>query len=83
VDWRVGIDDVRRRVGDSVALQGNLDPGALFASPEEIRARVANILERAGSRGHIFNLGHGVMPETNPEHVRAMVTAVKELSARA
>ncbi len=81
VDWRVGIDEVRRRVGDGVALQGNLDPGALFATPAEIRARVADILERAGRVGHIFNLGHGVMPETNPEHVRAMVTAVKELSA--
>lgn len=82
VDWRVGIDAVRRRVGDSVALQGNLDPGALFATPAEIRVRVADILERAGSVGHIFNLGHGVLPETDPEHVRAMVTAVKELSAR-
>src|SRR5688572_19180556 len=81
VDWRVGIDEVRRRVGDGVALQGNLDPGALFASPAEIRARVADILERAGRVGHVFNLGHGVLPETDPEHVRAMVTAVKELSA--
>jgi len=80
VDWRVGIDEVRRRVGDSVALQGNLDPGALFAPPEEIRARVADILARAGTSGHIFNLGHGVLPETDPEHVRAMVTAVRELS---
>ena len=82
VDWRVGIDEVRRRVGDGVALQGNLDPGALFATPGEIRARVADILERAGAVGHIFNLGHGVLPETDPEHVRAMVTAVHELSAR-
>jgi uroporphyrinogen decarboxylase len=82
VDWRVGIDEVRRRVGDGVALQGNLDPGALFATPAEIRTRVADILARAGSTGHIFNLGHGVMPETDPEHVRAMVTAVHELSAR-
>ena len=81
VDWRVGIDEVRRRVGDGVALQGNLDPGALFASPSEIRARVADILERAGKIGHIFNLGHGVLPPTDPEHVRAMVTAVRELSA--
>jgi uroporphyrinogen decarboxylase len=81
VDWRVGIDTVRRRVGDGVALQGNLDPGALFASPAEIRARVADILARAGTRGHIFNLGHGVLPQTNPEHVRAMVEAVRELSA--
>ena len=81
VDWRVGIDEVRRRVGDGVALQGNLDPGALFAPPAEIRARVADILERAGSIGHVFNLGHGVLPETDPEHVRAMVVAVRELSA--
>ncbi|MDB4958592.1 MAG: uroporphyrinogen decarboxylase [Myxococcales bacterium] len=81
VDWRVGIDEVRRRVGDSVALQGNLDPGALFAPPAEIRTRVADILARAGTVGHIFNLGHGVLPETNPEHVRAMVEAVRELSA--
>jgi uroporphyrinogen decarboxylase len=81
VDWRVGIDEVRRRVGDGVALQGNLDPGALFASPQEIRARVADILARAGGVGHIFNLGHGVLPDTDPEHVRAMVTAVRELSA--
>jgi uroporphyrinogen decarboxylase len=83
VDWRVGIDEVRRRVGDGVVLQGNLDPGALFAGPAEIRARVADILARAGATGHIFNLGHGVLPETDPEHVRAMVTAVKELSVRA
>jgi uroporphyrinogen decarboxylase len=83
VDWRVGIDEVRRRVGDGVALQGNLDPGALFAPPSEIRARVADILARAGAVGHIFNLGHGVMPETDPEHVRAMVTAVRELSQTA
>ncbi len=82
VDWRVGIDEVRRRVGDGVALQGNLDPGALFASPAEIRTRVADILARAGDRGHIFNLGHGVLPETNPEHVKAMIAAVKELSLR-
>jgi uroporphyrinogen decarboxylase len=82
VDWRVSIDEVRRRVGEGVALQGNLDPGALFASPSEIRARVADILERAGAVGHIFNLGHGVLPETDPEHVRAMITAVRELSAR-
>ena len=83
VDWRVGIDEVRRRVGDGVALQGNLDPGALFASPAEIRTRVADILARAGTTGHIFNLGHGVLPETDPEHVRAMITAVRELSAKA
>lgn len=78
VDWRVDIDTVRRGVGDGVALQGNLDPGALYATPEEIRARVFEVLRKAGPIGHIFNLGHGVTPATNPEHVKAMVAAVHE-----
>jgi uroporphyrinogen decarboxylase len=66
-----------------VAVQGNLDPVALFAAPKEIKSRVAEILRRAGGRaGHIFNLGHGVMPETPVDHVIAMVDAVHELSAR-
>lgn len=78
VDWRIDIGTVRKGVGDGVALQGNLDPGALFCTPEEIRRRVHEILRQAGPIGHIFNLGHGVTPETNPEHVRAMVEAVKE-----
>lgn len=81
VDWRVAIDEVRRRVGPGVALQGNLDPGALFAPPAEIRTRVADVLARAGATGHIFNLGHGVLPQTDPEHVRVMVDAVKTPSA--
>ena len=82
VDWRVDIDVVRAAVGDGVALQGNLDPGALFLSPREIHDRVAEVLAKAGPIGHVFNLGHGVTPETDPEHVRAMVAAVRELSAR-
>ncbi|HTJ43911.1 MAG TPA: uroporphyrinogen decarboxylase [Kofleriaceae bacterium] len=82
VDWRVDIDVVRGFVGDDVALQGNLDPGCLYLPPREIRDRVAEVLAKAGPVGHIFNLGHGVTPETDPEHVRAMVQAVKELSAR-
>jgi uroporphyrinogen decarboxylase len=79
VDWRVGIDEVRRRVGEGVALQGNLDPGALFASPGEIRARVADILARAGATGHIFNLGHGVLPETDPDVLTRVVELVHSL----
>lgn len=82
VDWRVDLDVVRAAVGDGVALQGNLDPGALYAPPAEIRRRVGEVLAKAGPVGHVFNLGHGVTPETNPEHVRAMVEAVRELSAR-
>lgn len=83
VDWRVDLAEVRRRVGDGVALQGNMDPTCLFAPPEVIRQRVADVLAAAGDGvGHIFNLGHGVLPPTNPEHVRVMVEAVRELSTR-
>lgn len=83
VDWRVDIGAVRRVVGDDVALQGNLDPGALFLPPEQIRERVRDVLAGAGPVGHIFNLGHGVLPETDPERVRAMIEAVRDFSARA
>jgi uroporphyrinogen decarboxylase len=83
LDWRVNIDEGWATVGYDVAVQGNLDPVALFASPKEIRNRVAEILKRADGRaGHIFNLGHGVLPETPVEHVIAMVEAVHELGAR-
>jgi uroporphyrinogen decarboxylase len=82
VDWRIDIDVVRRGVGEGVALQGNLDPGALFLSPRELRDRVAEVLAKAGPVGHIFNLGHGVLPETDPERVRAMIAAVRELSTK-
>jgi uroporphyrinogen decarboxylase len=82
LDWRVDLDEGWRRVGYDVGVQGNLDPVALFAPPAEIRARVKDILKRAGGRsGHIFNLGHGILPETPVEHVIAMVDAVHELSA--
>lgn len=83
LDWRVNLDEGWAAVGHDVAVQGNLDPVALFAAPKEIRRRVADILHRAGGRpGHIFNLGHGVLPETPVEHVVAMVEAVHELSSR-
>jgi uroporphyrinogen decarboxylase len=83
LDWRVNLDEAWAAVGHDVAVQGNLDPVALFASPKEIRARAADILRRAAGRpGHIFNLGHGVLPETPVDHVIALVDAVHELSAR-
>jgi uroporphyrinogen decarboxylase len=83
VDWRVDLDAAWECLGYDVGIQGNLDPAALFASPKEIRRKVAEILKRAGGRpGHIFNLGHGVLPETPVENVIAMVEAVHELSAR-
>lgn len=83
LDWRIHLDEGWAQVGYDVGIQGNLDPVALFASPREIRNRVADILKRAGGRpGHIFNLGHGVLPDTPVEHVIAMVQAVHDLSAR-
>ena len=81
LDWTTDIGAARARVGDKVALQGNMDPAMLFANPERIRAEVAGILESFGSgTGHVFNLGHGITPGVNPEHVSAMVDAVIELS---
>ncbi len=83
LDWRVNLDEAWGRIGYDVGVQGNLDPALLFSSPTEIRSRVGEILKRAGGRpGHIFNLGHGVHPETPVEHVIAMVEAVHELSLR-
>ena len=81
LDWTVNIGAARRRVGDRVALQGNLDPVALYASPKSIRAEVKHILTEFGhGSGHVFNLGHGVHPDIKPEHVGAMIDAVHELS---
>jgi len=77
VDWRIGLDEAWRRIGDSRAVQGNLDPAALLAPPAERDARVKDILMRAAGRpGHIFNLGHGVLPETDVAVVRAVVDLV-------
>ena len=83
LDWTVDIGDARRRVGDRVALQGNLDPAVLFAEPARIRAEVKAILDAYGDHpGHVFNLGHGISQFTPPEHAGALVDAVHELSAR-
>lgn len=83
VDWRIDLDEARRRLGDGVALQGNMDPTCLFLPPEKLRERVREVLDSHGDGpGHIFNLGHGVLPMTNPEHVRVMVEAVREFSTR-
>ena len=81
VDWTTDLADARRAVGDRVALQGNLDPSALYAPPAEIRAQVGRVLESYGKgHGHVFNLGHGIHPDVPPEHAAAMVDAVHELS---
>jgi uroporphyrinogen decarboxylase len=83
VDWRIPLDDAWRRIGYDVSIQGNLDPVVLFAPLPEIEHRVDDILQRAGNRpGHIFNLGHGILPETPVEHVHAVAEMVHAHSAR-
>jgi uroporphyrinogen decarboxylase len=81
LDWTIEIGEARKKVGNQVALQGNMDPNVLYASPDRIRQEVARILESFGSgTGHVFNLGHGIHPEINPEHMQAMIQAVHDLS---
>jgi uroporphyrinogen decarboxylase len=79
VDWRVSIDQAWMDISYRSAVQGNLDPAILFAPLPELRARVHELLKRTGSRpGHIFNLGHGILPETPVENVKACVEIVRE-----
>ncbi len=82
LDWRVELDRAWKKLGD-VAVMGNFDPVALFSNPTEIRRQAKRILGQAAGRpGHIFNLGHGILPETPMDNVLALVESVKELSAR-
>jgi len=78
LDWTIDIGEARRRVGDRVALQGNLDPNVLFASPETVAAEAKKVLDSygAGDTGHVFNLGHGISQFTPPDRVTALVDAV-------
>ncbi|MCU7916522.1 MAG: uroporphyrinogen decarboxylase [Candidatus Thiodiazotropha sp. (ex Gloverina cf. vestifex)] len=81
IDWTLSLANARARVGDRVALQGNLDPCALYASPAHIREEVGKVLASFGhGNGHVFNLGHGIHPEIDPEHAGVFVEAVHELS---
>lgn len=81
LDWQTDIQHARTRVGDKVALQGNLDPLALYANPDVIAEKVKTILHKYGNgSGHVFNLGHGILPDINPEHVKAMVDSVHKYS---
>jgi uroporphyrinogen decarboxylase len=82
VDWRIPLDQAWAAMDDKGAIQGNLDPALLFAPWETLRARAEDVLERAGGRpGHIFNLGHGILPHTPVENVKALVKFVHEASA--
>ena len=83
LDWTTDIAEARRRVGARVALQGNLDPLTLLASPAAIESEVARVLAGFGhGTGHVFNLGHGITPEVHPDHAAAMIEAVVQLSPR-
>jgi uroporphyrinogen decarboxylase len=77
LDWTIDIGKARQRVGDKVALQGNLDPNVLFSPPASIAAQVDRVLSQFGyGSGHVFNLGHGISQFTPPDHVGALVEAV-------
>ncbi|MBB1274168.1 MULTISPECIES: uroporphyrinogen decarboxylase [unclassified Psychromonas] len=81
LDWTIDIKEAKARVGSRVALQGNMDPSMLYASPERIRQEVATILEGFGTgNGHVFNLGHGIHLDVPPENAKVFVDAVHELS---
>jgi len=83
IDWRIDMRDAVGTLGDNVAVQGNLDPCILFGTKELIKDRVARILSGArGAKGHVFNLGHGILPETPVDNAVAMVDSVHELSSR-
>ncbi|MFQ5642222.1 MAG: uroporphyrinogen decarboxylase [Thiogranum sp.] len=83
LDWTTDLADARRRVGEQVALQGNLDPSVLYAAPKTIREQVSKVLASFGKGdGHVFNLGHGIHPGIHPEHAGAMVEAVHDLSRK-
>jgi uroporphyrinogen decarboxylase len=82
LDWRIEIAEARRVLGPGVAVQGNLDPAALFLPPKDMEARVDEILQGAGPLGHIFNLGHGIFPSTAPEAASSLVEAVHRLGGR-
>jgi uroporphyrinogen decarboxylase len=83
VDWRIDIGDARRILGPDIAVQGNFDPTALFAPIPEIQKRVKKILNRAGDApGHIFNLGHGILPPTPEDHAKALIEAVHTYSRK-
>lgn len=83
LDWTTDISAARARVGDKVALQGNMDPSILYANPERIRQEVSTILAGYGKgSGHVFNLGHGITPEVDPANAGAFIESVHELSAQ-
>lgn len=82
VDWAVDMAEARSRLGQDIKVQGNLDPGVLFGSKEFIRDRIYDTVRKAGNRGHILNLGHGVLPNTPEENVAFFFETAKQLKIR-
>jgi len=81
LDWNTDIRQARQRVGDTVALQGNMDPSLLYAPPQRIEQEVADILAAFGQgEGHVFNLGHGIHQDVPPDNAGVLVEAVHRLS---
>lgn len=79
IDWTMNLGDVRKEIGNKVALQGNLDPAILYAPKEKIKKEAIKILNSYGyGSGHIFNLGHGILPDVSPEAAKFLVDVVKE-----
>jgi len=81
VDWSVDIAEARQRLGSNICVQGNIDPGVLFGSQEFIKSRILETIRKAGNRGHILNLGHGVLKETPEENVEFFFKTAKEISS--
>jgi uroporphyrinogen decarboxylase len=82
IDWGIDLDTAWQRIGDKHPIQGNLDPAALFAPWEALKARAQQIMDKAGGRpGHIFNLGHGILPETPTDNVKRLVDFVHEYTS--
>lgn len=83
VDWRINLKDAWAQIGHDKAVQGNLDPVSIYANLDTLRSRAKDVIDAAEGRpGHIFNLGHGVMPDMNPDHVKALVEMVHELGQK-
>ncbi|MGE4594700.1 MAG: uroporphyrinogen decarboxylase [Gammaproteobacteria bacterium] len=81
LDWTVELGDAEKRVGSQVALQGNLDPSVLYATPEVVEAEVKKVLDQfKGGTGHVFNLGHGITPDVNPDNMKVLVDTVHSYS---
>jgi uroporphyrinogen decarboxylase len=83
IDWTVELSEVEQQIGSKVAIQGNLDPAVMYATPEVVRVEVKKVLSQfKGDTGHVFNLGHGITPDVDPENMKVLVDSVHEFSTK-